>query len=257
VRQVNADQGRIVIETGSRQLINILAAASTPVNYRGDTYRIANLEPGDRIRVTPQSGTATNAGDIRASSIDVVQSVEDRGNGNRSVGALDGRVTAIDRRNNTVTLDTGRGTVNVDLRNAVDSRNRRVRAADLLVGDQLDLTGSYDGETYVATTVRFGDQSTSPTVTQSPATAAPTGNGELVTVTIYGTVTQSLRNSPVLVVRDETGRMVNINVLEAFSVRTRSGGYMTAVQLTEGQPVAIRAFRDADGNYIAQTIRVR
>jgi len=40
-------------------------------------------------------------------------------------------------------------------------------------------------------------------------------------------------------------------------VKTRTGGYTTADRLTEGESVAVRAYRDADGNFIAQTIRVR
>jgi len=263
VRQVNADQGRVVIETDSRQLINIRATNSTPVSYRGDTYRISNLEPGDRVRVTPSGGTMSGNAEIRATSIDVVQSVQDRsGAPDRGVGNLTGKVTGIDRKNNTITVDTGRSTVTVDLKNAVDSGNRRVRAADLLVGDTIDLSGSYSGETYVATSVRFGDESNAPSVTQSPATRTPAPapsrtSGELVMVTIYGTVTQSLRNAPYLTIRDESGRTVRINLLEDFVVRNRTNGYTTADQLTEGEAVAVRAYRDVDGNYIAQTIRVR
>lgn len=263
VRHVNATQSQVTIETDSRQLINISGTSSTPVNYRGDVYRITNLEPGDRIRVNPQGGAMSNTSEIRASSIDVVRSAqESTGASPRSVGNLAGRVSSIDRKDNTVVLDTGRGNVTVDLTNAVDARNRRIRAADLVVGDQVDLSGSYNGETYVATTVRFGDESNAPAPDRntlpSPA-PAPAGRGgsELVTVSVYGTVAQSLRNSPTLVVRDEGGRNVSINVLEAFPVRTKNGGYITAVQLTNGASVAIRAFRDSDGNLIAQTIRIR
>jgi len=262
VRQVNADQGRIVIETDSRQLLNVRATNSTPVSYRGDTYRIANLEPGDRIRVTPSSGTMSGSSELRATSIDVVQSVQDRsGQPERAVGSLSGRVTAIDRRANTITVDTGRATTVVDLSNAADSGGRRVRAADLLVGDQVTMTGSYNGETYVASTVRFGDDSGAPTVTQSPATRTSPppqrSADELVTVTIYGTVAQTLRNAPYLTIRDESNRLVRVSVVDDFVVRNRTSGYMTASQLTDGAPVAIRAYRDADGNLIAQTIRLR
>src|SRR2546428_2710788 len=38
VRQVNADDGRIVVETDGRQMITVRAASSTPVYYRGDVY---------------------------------------------------------------------------------------------------------------------------------------------------------------------------------------------------------------------------
>jgi hypothetical protein len=77
-------------------------------------------------------------------------------------------------------------------------------------------------------------------------------------VTIYGTVSQSLSNGPQLVIRDsENSQTVRLYVLEDFVVRTRSGGYATADRLREGDPVVVKAYRDADGNYIAQAIRQR
>jgi len=50
---------------------------------------------------------------------------------------------------------------------------------------------------------------------------------------------------------------VRINVLEDFLVRNRTGGYTTADHLRNGDNVIVKAYRDADGNYVAQTIRVR
>ena len=88
VRSVNAAEGRVVIETDNRALMTIRAGTSTPVRYKGDTYRIANLEQGDRIRVDPESA-ATTGGEIRARSIDVLQSVQQSGgNSTRGIGNL-------------------------------------------------------------------------------------------------------------------------------------------------------------------------
>ena len=77
-------------------------------------------------------------------------------------------------------------------------------------------------------------------------------------MTIYGTVRETLAASPQLVVHDNQGRTIRINVLEGFVVRGRTAGvYTTAERLKENDSVVIKAFRDADGNYIAQTIRLR
>ena len=86
------------------------------------------------------------------------------------------------------------------------------------------------------------------------SSAGPTG--DLGSVTIYGTVRETLSTSPQLVVRDTQGRSVRINVLEDFVVRTRTG-YTTASKLKENDSLAIKAYRDFEGNYIAQTIRIR
>jgi hypothetical protein len=262
VRSVNAAEGRVVIETDNRALMTVRASTSTPVRYKGDTYRIANLEQGDRIRVDPESA-ATSGGEVRARSIDVLQSVQQSGgNSTRGIGNLTGRVTRVDRANNRITVDSGRGPVTVDLANAADSTGRRVRATDVMAGDQVDITGAYTNDVFTATVVRWQDDSGGTGGVPAPAperTAAPppaTGY-ELGTVAIYGTVTQTLKSSPRLVVRDSAGNLVRLYAVDDLVVKTRTGGYTTADRLTEGESVAIRAYRDANGNFIAQTIRLR
>ena len=259
VRQVNAADGRIVIETDRREMITIRAATSTPVYYRNTVYKVANLEPGDRIRIQAEGSTNTG-GEIRARTIDVIQSAQETGGSVAEVGALSGRVTSIDRRTNIVRVDIGRNEVRVDLSSAVDSSGRRVRAADMQVGDQVDLSGSYTGETFTATTVRFGDEPLAPAPAPPTAPQAPQRpyGDVLGAVTIYGTVAQSLNNGPRLVIREtDNNQTVSLYVLEDFVVRNKTGGYTTADRLREGDPVVVKAYRDADGNYIAQTIRQR
>jgi len=262
VRSVNAAEGRVVIETDNRALMTVRAGTSTPVRYKGDTYRIANLEQGDRIRIDPESA-ATSGGEVRARSIDVLQSVQQSGgNSTRGIGNLTGRVTRVDRANNRVTVDSGRGAVTVDLANAADSTGRRVRATDVMAGDQVDITGAYTNDVFTATVVRWSDDSGGTGAAPAPApdrtapAKVPTGY-ELGTVSIYGTITQTLKSSPRLVVRDSAGNLVRIYAVDDLVVKTRTGGYTTAVRLTEGESLAVRAYRDADGNFIAQTIRLR
>ncbi|HMC22987.1 MAG TPA: DUF5666 domain-containing protein [Thermoanaerobaculia bacterium] len=256
VRQVNADEGRVVIETDRREMITIRGASSTPVYYRNNVYKLSNLEVGDRIRVEPES-TTSSGGEIRARTIDVLQNVQESGSV-IAVAALGGQVKSIDRRNNVVRVDTGRGEVRVDLANAVDSSGRRVRASDMQVGDRVDMSGSYSGDVFVATTVRFTDEPFTPSPSNQPPPPSTIPSGPLGSVTIYGTVSQSLANGPRLVVRDtQANSVVPLYVLEDFVVRTRTGGYTTADRLKEGDGVVVKAYRDADGNYIAQTIRLR
>ena len=261
VRSVNAAEGRVVIETDNRALMTVRATTSTPVRYRGDTYRIANLEEGDRIRIEPESGSVGTGGEIRARSIDVMQSVQETGgNSTRAIGNLTGRVTRVDRANNRVTVDSGRGPVTVDLSNAADSTGRAVRARDVMAGDHVDITGAYTNDVFNATVVRWTDDTGAPATPSAPApaTAPPAATGyELGTVTIYGTVTQTLKNSPRLIIKDSAGNLVQVYAVEDLVVKTRTGGYSTADRLTEGESVAIRAYRDADGNFIAQTVRLR
>jgi hypothetical protein len=257
VRQVNAGDGRVVIETDRREMITVRGSNSTPVYYRNTVYRISNLEPGDRIRVEPE-GSITTGSELRARTIDVLRSAQESGGSIAQVGARSGRVTSIDRRNNSVRVDNGRTEVRVDLSTAVDSSGRRVRAADMQVGDQVDMSGNFSGDTFTATTVRFGDDAFGSAPSTPPPPTPTRQSGDLGAVTIYGTVAQSLNNSPRLVVRDtQNNQTLPLYVLDDFVVRTRTGTYTTADKLKEGDAVVVKAYRDADGNYIAQTIRLR
>ena len=62
---------------------------------------------------------------------------------------------------------------------------------------------------------------------------------------------------PQLIVRDTSNRTLRVNVLDDFVVKTRTGAYSTAERLKVGDSLVIKAYRDADGNYVAQTIRIR
>ena len=71
LQQVNPEEGRLVIVTDRREVLTVRTPQGTPVRYRGDTYRVSNLEVGDRIRVEPEGGAAVTGNEIRARSIDV------------------------------------------------------------------------------------------------------------------------------------------------------------------------------------------
>ena len=253
VRQVNADNNSIVVETDDRTLVTVRGAASTPVYYQNDVYHISNLEVGDRVRVEPDTAASTT-GDVRARVIDVIRAVQDRG-GATSVGGISGRVSRIDRANDIITIDTGRAQVRVDVANAVDPNGRRVHAGDLQVGDNVQLTGTTNanGDLFVANTVRANEN----VFAGGSTGTAPYEPQQLGAVTLYATVAQSLSNSPQLVIKDAQSRIYSMYVLEDFVVRTKAGSYTTADKLKEGDPVVVKAYRDADGNYIAQTIRIR
>ena len=110
---------------------------------------------------------------------------------------------------------------------------------------------------FVASTVRFSDNVfAGGPVTTPPVPVRPEPQ-QLGAVTIYGTVAMSLSASPQLVVRDNQNHTYTLYVLEDFVVRGKTSGYSTADKLKDGDSVVVKAYRDADGNYIAQTIKLR
>lgn len=258
LQQVNTDGGRLVIVTDQREVLTVRTPQGTPVRYHGDTFRISNLEVGDRVRIEVESGPTGT--DVRARSIEVTQSAQESGSQSNGVGALSGRVTRVDRTNNALQVDTGHGSVQVDLRTAADPEGKPVRARDVQAGDQVDLSGSYTGSTFVATTLRLIDDGTA-TRTPAPSAgqASPRSYGELGVVTIYGTVSRTLADSPQLALRDSQndGRTIRVYALDDLPIRTKAGLWSTAAQLRVMDSVVVKAYRDGEGNYIAQTIRIR
>ena len=259
VRQINTDEGRIVIETDRHEILTVRSTSSTPVMYRGNTYRVSNLEVGDRVRIEPESGTIGTGSEIRARSIEVtVSSQEAGGTPSRQIGSLSGRVTRVERTSDIIRVEAGRGQVRVDLSRATDAQGAPIHARDVQAGDQLSMTGTYSNDVFVATTVRF-TQPEAGTVEVRASDTATTSTFDLGLVTIYATVQTTLANSPQLVIHDtQSGeRTLRLYVADDFVIRTKSGGYTSADRLREGDAIVVKAYRDADGNYIAQTIRMR
>lgn len=260
IRQVNAVDNRIVVETDRREIFNIRTSNNTPVTYRGDRYQVSNLEVGDRVRIDSNGATTTDR-EIRARSIEVTQSVQE--SSGARVSSVAGRVTRIDRAADVARVDTGRGEVRVDMSHAYDSTGRRVRAADLPIGDRVEISGSYgsNSQVFSATTVRFNEDVFSPapgTATPAPAPESNSYGAELVTVSISGTVTDTLQNAPTITLRERaTGRIISLYVTDDFAVKMKNGSYTTADRLNVNDSVLVKAYRDADGDYIAQTIRMR
>ena len=136
VQQINADEGRLVIVTDRREVLTIRTPQGVPVLYRGDTYRISNLEVGDRIRVEPEGGSAVNGTEVRARSIEVTQSSQDSGSASRGVGALsdrrrrsqrdrsDGKAGSRARRAGRRSCRTERFVQRIDVRRVDDSLHR-------------------------------------------------------------------------------------------------------------------------------------
>lgn len=255
VREINEEDGRLVIQTPARRLMTVRAYGTTPVYYQGQRYSVANLEIGDRVRVEADRRDA-QADEITARRIDVTLSVQDArpdaATGGR-VTTIGGTVTRVEQGLDYAHLDTGRGEVRLDMRRAEDARGEVLRATDLRAGDRLEITGSYNtaGDLFLASTVRFvsgagGDDR----ISLNPQ--------RLAVVTITGTVVETLEDGGTIAFRDrDTNDLLRIWVTDEFVVRTRGTAYITASALRTNDTAVVDAYRDAAGNLIAQTIRLR
>ena len=253
VRSVRAAENIFVVETSRREIYEVTGRTSTPVYFEGRTYSITNLEPGDRVRIEVESQNDLDG--VVARSIEVTG---DSSPGDNSLGGVEGTITRIDTRLNTMRVRSTRGEVVVDVKDAYDSSNRRLRLADFRVNDVVSVTGRYEGTVFVADTVRTGSAGDF-----RPDISGNDGFGDdaeefadaYEIVTIEGTVTRAWATDS-FVVRDTEGESYTIYSDRDFVVRHPSGtGISTRIK--NGNRVTVRAFRDRAERYIAQGIRIK
>lgn len=256
IRSINLNDNRLVIQTPQRRMITVRIYRSTPVTYRGETYRVTNLEVGDEIRVEAEPRTA-QADEITARRIEVTESVQDSDDPPQQGGTVtivEGRITRTEPGLDYIYLDDdGRGEVRVDMRDAQGADGGRLRARDMRVGEYVEISGSFNrvGDIFLGSTVRY--------------TTGPSGGGPRVeefarfsVVTITATITETLEDASTIGLRErDTNRTVRLWVTDDFIVRTRGTTYTNAGALRVNDQVVVQAFRDAGGNLVAQTIRLR
>jgi len=259
IRQINANDGRIVIQNSARRMMTVRTYRNTPVVYRNQTYQVSNLEVGDEIRVVIDPNNA-QFDEVTARRIEVLRSVSDSDSTNRTGGVvtmLEGSVTRTEPGLDYAYVDDGRGEVRVDMSNAEDANGARIHARDVRAGDRVEIAGSFNrvGDMFLASTVRFAGGSTggsgSRVDVREPASYA--------VVTFTATVTETLEDAATLGLRDrDTNRAARLWVTDDFLVRMKNNTTTTtASTLRVNDVVLVKAFRDYDGNLIAQTIRLR
>ena len=253
IRQINANEGRIVIQTGQRRMMTVRTSRNTPVVYRNEVYQVANLEIGDTIRVEIDPRDA-QLDEVAARRIEVTRSVQESDT-NRTGGVVtivEGTVTRTEPGLDYAYVDDGRGEVRIDMSQAEDPNGVRVHARDLRANDRVEITGSYNrvGDMFLGSTVRITSGS-------RVDVRAPISSYSVVTIT--ATVTQTLEDEPTLGMRDrDTNRTFRLWVVEDFLVRTKSGTTtVNASTLRVNDVVLLKAYRDVDGNLIAQSMKLR
>jgi hypothetical protein len=257
IRSINEDEGRLVIVTNQRRMMTVRTYRNTPVVYRGTTYRITNLEVGDRVRVEAETRTA-QADEITARRITVVESIQDTGTTADNAGrvtTLNGRVTRVEAGLDRLFINTGREEVRVDMVQAEDANGNVLRARDVRVDDVVEITGSFNrvGDAFNASTLRFTDGDR-----ELPGDAGTTFDRPAL-ITTGGTITETLEDAATLGLREtDTNRIVRIWASPDLVMRMKSNTTYAAVStLREKDTVIIQAYRDSRGNLIAQTVRVR
>lgn len=238
VRSVSRTENRFTMETSGRDIVTILGEAATPVLYEGRTYGIGNLEAGDGVRVTVGAWEGSSA---IARAVDVVSDARDARAG--SLTSVSGRITATNSSARRATLETVRGDlVDLDLADATDELGRPIRAADLTIGDELDVSGRSlaDGAFRVSVMRRVGgsDAGAMRTFDVSGAVAGPLGDGGLLRLdAARGT------RSQVLVHPDQP-------------VRFRPGRWFRASELQTGDRIRVRGLTGPNGEMVAQVIEI-
>ena len=260
VTDIRATDQSFVLESDSGTRTTIVGTRDTPVTYRGETARIANLERGDRVRV--EIDARLSSGEIRARGIEVLEdsTPDDEVSSVRSQNYLTGRVARVESGSERFTVNADRaGQVRIDARNAVDKSGRAFRVRDLQVGDRLRVWGRYTSQQeFRAERIEFG------TADDIYADDEFRDQGEeefegYSTVVFYGTIEKNPPNEDKITIRDrDSNRDIEIIADEEFVVLRDAGAtFLRAAQLRSGDRVVVKAFRDRAGNYVAQTIRLQ
>lgn len=253
IRQINDREGRLVIQTTDRRMVTVTTYRTTPVWFRGTQYRVSNLEVGDRVRVETDARDA-RAPEVVARRIDVTQSVRDgeEAPSGARVTMLSGKVARTEPGLDYAYVNDGRGEVRVDMSQAEDAQGENIRARDLRAGDDVEISGSYNrvGDMFLASTVRFagGDRRERDTPRSIRYSV----------VTLSGTVVETLADAAAISIRDrDLDAVVRVWAVDDLLVQMRGNANTTADLLRVNDSVLVQAFRDEDGNLIAQTIRLR
>lgn len=254
IRQININEGRVVIQTPQRRMVTVTAFRSTPVWFRGEEYRVANLETGDHIRVEIDPRDA-QSDEMVARRIEVTQSVQDgeaSPDGAR-VTSLEGRVTRTEPGLDYAYVNDGRSEARVDMSRAEDANGDAIHARELRAGDEVEISGSYNrvGDMFLASTVRFGSGDRGRADDEDEI-------ARYAVVTITGTVVETLEDAPTIAIRDrDAGEVLRVWTVDDLIVRTRANTYSTAALIRVNDTVVVQAFRDSKGHLLAQTIRLR
>jgi hypothetical protein len=254
IRQINLEDGRIVVQTTQRRMMTVRTYRNTPVVYRGESYRTSNLELGDVIRVEADA-RGMQSDEVSARRIEVTRSVQESGTNPGTGGLvtnLSGRVTRVEPGLDYIYVDANRTQVRVDMGQAEDARGDAIRASDVRVGDRVEISGNYNrvGDLFLASTLRFG--------AADPNEPPIEEDVQYGLVTITGTIVETLEDGATLSIRDrDSKRMVRVWIAEDFVVRTMGTTYTTAERLRVNDTVVLQAFRDDRGTLIAQTLRLR
>jgi cold shock CspA family protein/predicted small secreted protein len=114
VMQVELFERQILVRNTFDRVIRVRYEPETPVFFRGEQYRVENLEPGDLVRVDVLGDAQ---GVLVAQRIDVEESVQDRGGRTDRPPAIDeveGEVVGVERLPNLIVLSSrDRGTLRI------------------------------------------------------------------------------------------------------------------------------------------------
>ena len=146
--------GRLLLDSdggyGGGSRIEVMFDQRTQLYYQGQSYPVAGLEPGDRIRIdATQSG-----GRLWARSIEVLQNVRD-GQGGQYGNQLGGAVSFVDARARVIAFTSGGYSgattqVRYDDRTVVEYRGQLFRPENLERGDVVRIQARQWGNEWLA-----------------------------------------------------------------------------------------------------------
>lgn len=279
VRSVDPDELRIVVETAGSEIVVAWGSDDTPVRFEGSTYRIRNLEVGDRVRMS----VVSEGDERRVDSIDVLESVspserltprpaQEESPAQESAGveqdltltSVTGKVdqTRPDRNLIRIIAAGGLSWVRIDATTARTPDGAPFVVSDLLFGETIEAVGRIgnNGE-LVATVIRreseIEDGPPAPVLIPvdepTPEATAPTDIYRpreikwLDVVEFAGEIVSPVGSGQTLTIRNEVTGGDEIVWCDSSLIVTLDGDPMSASDLETGMRVEVRALRVTEG----------
>jgi hypothetical protein len=285
IRSVDPDELRIVIETVGSEIVVAWGSDDTLVRFEGSTYRIRNLEVGDRVRMN----VSGEGDERRVDAIDVLESVspsnrltprpaqDESADPEPAVVEQDLTLTSVtgkvdqtrpDRNLIRIIAEGGLSWVRIDATTARTPDGAPFEVSGLLFGETIEAVGRIgnNGE-LVATVIRRESEIEAgtpapamiPVDEPAPETTAATDIYRpreikwLDVVEFAGEIVSPLEGGQTLTIRNEVTKGEEIVWCDSSLVVTYDGDPMPASDLETGMLVEVRALRVTEG-LIVQSI---
>jgi len=252
VTAVDQQQHTITVSQAGQAPQTVSVPAGTPItNAQGQTVNLSQVKQGSTVTIT----ASPQQGQLVASQVNITAGPGERVAGAQQT-ALQGNISAVDTRNNTITVTPAGGgqaqTVEVPPGTNITRRGEQIDITDLQPGTNVQVLGSEQNGQLVASQVQVVPPPGGATRTM-PAGAPPQGAAQPVPL-VQGRVVSVDAQSGTITLRPASGNNQQVMVPDAVPI-VYQGRNLDLSALRPGALVQVHAVRQ-NGRLVASRVQV-